>query len=139
MAQRDLGNIISELRKKAGMTQQDLADKLNITDKAISKWERGLSSPDIDTIPRIAQIFGVTSEELLNAKLKEEEPELMSYKYEYVDVKIDKLFGAKSSEHREIIDQYAKKGYRYIGFLPTDIAESGKIKKVDLIFEKQYD
>ena len=71
MAQSDLGNFIAELRKQAGMTQQDLADKLNITDKAVSKWERGLSSPDIDTIPKIAGIFGITSEEFLNVKLKE--------------------------------------------------------------------
>ena len=40
-------------------------------------------------------------------------------KYEYVSVHIGKLVGAKSEEHRQIIDEYAKKGYRYVGYIPT--------------------
>ncbi len=56
-------------------------------------------------------------------------------KYEYVNVKIGKFVGAKSEEHREIIDEYAKKGYRYVGYIPTDINDYGKIKNMDLVFE----
>lgn len=56
-------------------------------------------------------------------------------KYEYVNVKISKFAGAKSESHRAIIDEYAKKGYKYVGFVPTDISEYGKIKNMDLIFE----
>lgn len=56
--------------------------------------------------------------------------------YEYVNVHIATLFGAKSNEHRQIIDEYALKGYRYVGYIPTDISDYGKIKKMDLIFEK---
>lgn len=51
---------ISELRKKNGMTQQDLAAKLNYTDKAISKWERGESIPDVMVLKQIADMNGVT-------------------------------------------------------------------------------
>ena len=56
-------------------------------------------------------------------------------KYEYVNVKIGKFIGAKSEEHRQIIDEYASKGYRYVGYIPTDISDYGKIKSMDLICE----
>ena len=56
-------------------------------------------------------------------------------KYEYVNVIIGKFIGAKSEEHRQIIDEYASKGYRYVGYIPTDISDYGKIKSMDLIFE----
>ena len=55
--------------------------------------------------------------------------------YKYVNVKISKFAGAKSEEHRAIIDEYAEKGYKYVGFIPTDMTEYGKIKNIDLIFE----
>ena len=50
------------------MTQKELADMLGITDKAVSKWERNVAYPDIATIPALAEILGVSVEELLNAK-----------------------------------------------------------------------
>ncbi len=56
-------------------------------------------------------------------------------KYEYVSVSISKFIGAKSEEHRAIIDSYAKKGYRYVGFIPINITDYGKIKEMDLVFE----
>ena len=56
-------------------------------------------------------------------------------KYEYVSINISYLFGAGSVEHRQIIDSYAARGYRYVGHIPTDIDAHGKIRKIDLIFE----
>lgn len=56
-------------------------------------------------------------------------------KYEYVNVKISKFVGAKSEQHRTIIDEYAQKGYRYVGFIPTVLSDYGKIQKMDLVFE----
>ena len=56
-------------------------------------------------------------------------------KYEYVSVHIGKLVGVKSEEHWQIIDEYAKKGYRYVGYIPTVISDYRKIKDMDLIFE----
>lgn len=55
--------------------------------------------------------------------------------YEYVRIHIEKFCGAKSEEHRAIIDEYAAKGYRYVGYIPTNINDYGKIKDMDLIFE----
>ena len=48
---------------------------------------------------------------------------------------ISTWFGAGTEEHRQVIDEYAVKGYRYVGFIPTDINDHGKIKQIDLIFE----
>ena len=68
MTNRPMGEIISTLRKEKGMTQKQLADLLNITDKAVSKWERDIAWPDTQTIPKLAEILGVSVEELMNAK-----------------------------------------------------------------------
>lgn len=57
--------------------------------------------------------------------------------YEYVSVHIGKLFGAASEEHREIINDYAAKGWRYVGFIPTNMNDYGKLKDIDLIFGKR--
>lgn len=52
------GNLIAELRREAGFTQKSLAEALHITDKAISKWERGLSLPDVSLLPRLSLLLG---------------------------------------------------------------------------------
>ena len=68
MANKSMGEVISTLRKEKGMTQKELADMLNITDKAVSKWERDIACPDTMTIPKLAEILGISVEELMNAK-----------------------------------------------------------------------
>lgn len=68
MANQSMGAIISTLRREKGMTQKELADMLNITDKAVSKWERDIACPDTQTIPKLAEILGISVEELMNAK-----------------------------------------------------------------------
>jgi len=73
MNNEKMGQFISELRKSNHMTQKDLAEKLNITDKAVSKWERGLSCPDISLLSSIADILGITTDELLNGQKSKDE------------------------------------------------------------------
>ena len=68
MNNQSMGDMISTLRKEKGMTQKDLADRLSITDKAVSKWERNLAFPDTATIPGLAEILGISVEELMNGK-----------------------------------------------------------------------
>ena len=70
MENKNIGSIISTLRKEKNMTQSELANKMNVTDKAVSKWERNISCPDINSIPKLAEILDVSVEELLNAKGK---------------------------------------------------------------------
>ena len=65
MKTQTLGMMISALRKEKGMTQLDLAEKVGVTDKAVSKWERDLSFPDINSIPKLAEIFEVSVDELM--------------------------------------------------------------------------
>ncbi len=68
MANNTIGQFISVLRKANGMTQQQLADRLNVSNKAVSRWERDETAPDITLIPAIAEIFGVTCDELLKGE-----------------------------------------------------------------------
>lgn len=63
-----MGVMIAALRKERGMTQAELAEKMNVTDKAVSKWERDLSCPDINALPRLAELFDLSVDELLQAK-----------------------------------------------------------------------
>ena len=65
---KSIGETISSLRKKKELTQNELAEKMNVTDKAVSKWERDLSCPDVNTISRLAEVLDVSVEDLLNAK-----------------------------------------------------------------------
>lgn len=67
---------IVDLRRKNGMTQLELAEKLNYTDKAVSKWERGESIPDVAVLKTIADLFGVTVDYLLTAEHKTTVPVL---------------------------------------------------------------
>ena len=60
--------MIAELRREKGMTQAELAAKMGVTDKAVSKWERDLSFPDVNTIPKLAGLFHVTVDELMKVK-----------------------------------------------------------------------
>ena len=73
MKKQTLGMMISSLRKEKGMTQLELAEKMGVTDKAVSKWERDLSYPDINSIPKLAEIFGVSVDELMQVKTETKE------------------------------------------------------------------
>ena len=68
MNQLKIGRFIAECRKKAGLTQMQLAEKLGITDKAISKWERGLTMPDTSIMLELCDILGISVNELLSGE-----------------------------------------------------------------------
>lgn len=59
MEKQTFGGTIAKLRREKGMTQAELAEKMCVTDKAVSKWERDLSFPDVGTIPKLAQLSSV--------------------------------------------------------------------------------
>ena len=65
MVKKLLGKNIGAYRKRQGLTQATLAEKLNYSDKAVSKWERGESIPDVLTLMQLAELFGVTVDDLL--------------------------------------------------------------------------
>lgn len=68
MDAQTIGKFISLLRKENGMTQTTLADKLNISNRTVSKWEHGDGFPDITIMPELAQVLGVSVDELLKGK-----------------------------------------------------------------------
>lgn len=68
MDQIKIGMFISQLRKEKGLTQAALAEKLNITDRAVSKWERGISLPDSSTMLPLCEILGINVNELLTGE-----------------------------------------------------------------------
>ena len=70
MEKKTIGGFIAALRKANGMTQKDLADRLNVSDKTIRRWERDDGDPDLAAIPVMAEIFGVTCDELLRGERK---------------------------------------------------------------------
>lgn len=70
MEKRTMGSFMAALRKANGLTQKDLAEKLNVSDKTISRWERDEGAPDLSAIPVIAEIFGITCDELLRGERK---------------------------------------------------------------------
>ena len=63
-----IGALIAKLRKEKGLTQKELANQLHITDRAVSKWERGLGCPDISLLDDLAKILGVSISSLLNGE-----------------------------------------------------------------------
>lgn len=67
----DCGALIRRLRKEKGMTQAALAEKIGVTDKAVSKWERGLGCPDISLIRSLSEVFSVETGVFLGDGLKE--------------------------------------------------------------------
>ena len=74
MDQKKIGQFIAELRKDKGLTQEDLANKLNITKNAVSKWERGLSMMDVSLLKPVCEILGISIIELLNGeKIKDDD------------------------------------------------------------------
>lgn len=73
MKKQTMGEIISTLRKEKGMTQKDLAEKMQVTDKAVSKWERNLSCPDINSIPLLAETLGISVDQLLDVSSPKDE------------------------------------------------------------------
>ena len=70
---KTLGMLISETRKQKGMTQLELAEKMGFTDKAVSKWERDLSCPDVSSLPTLAQVLDLSLDELIQGKSEKSE------------------------------------------------------------------
>ena len=73
MEKKTIGQFISVLRKANGMTQKELAEKLYVSDKTVSRWECDESTPDLALIPVLAEIFQITTDELLRGERKNPE------------------------------------------------------------------
>lgn len=72
---QDVANRLFEYRKKSGFSQEELGEKIGVSRQAISKWERGESSPDTDNLIALSKIYNITIDELINGKAENEAPQ----------------------------------------------------------------
>ena len=72
MEQKKIGSFLKELRKEKGITQEEFAEKLNVSGRTISRWETGSNMPDISLLVEISEFFGVSITEIINGERKSE-------------------------------------------------------------------
>ncbi len=70
MKTQSIGEVICHLRKEKGMTQADLAEKMNVSEQAVSKWERNIAYPDITTLSKLTEILETSVDSLLKCEIK---------------------------------------------------------------------
>ena len=95
------GKLIAKLRKKKGLTQQQLADKLNLSNKTISKWESGSGSPDISNLLVLAEALDVSVDELLKGELNKLESAIVTKNIN--DDSLQKELTTKQKKEKAII------------------------------------
>lgn len=134
MEKKTIGSFIATLRKANGMTQKELAEKLNVSDKTVSRWEREDGVPDLSVIPVIAEIFGVTCDELLRG---ERSPQNQQRK---VTDGSEQEIGAKGEKQRRRILKAGLSKYKTRTFVTMGISLLGLIVAMigNLVFLRAY-
>ena len=101
------GSFVAQLRKEKGLMQKELAEKLYVSDKAVSKWERGLSIPDVAILVPLAEILGVTVTELLECRRLPKDEPMDSQQTEEL---VKKVIGLSEEEQRKYRPDRLKRG-----------------------------
>ena len=101
------GAFVAQLRKEKGLMQKELAEKLYVSDKAVSKWERGLSIPDVAILVPLAEILGVTVTELLECRRLPKDEPMDSQQTEEI---VKKVIGLSEEEQRKYRPDRIKRG-----------------------------
>jgi len=137
MEKRTIGGFIATLRKANGMTQRELAEKLNVSDKTISRWERDEGTPDLSMIPVIAEIFEVTCDELLRGERKSPAERLMEVKQQTEQehrmpegeavASVEMLSSPKAMKQRQRILKATFSNYRTLSVVSMGISVVGLI------------
>lgn len=99
----NIGEKIYQLRREHGMTQEMLAEQLVISAQAISKWERGIANPDIELIPRIAKLFGISTDELLGLSAPKVPESELEKRVASLERLLEMLTAKDEGESREIM------------------------------------
>ena len=135
MNYKKIGKFILNIRKEKNMTQQELADMIHVTDKAVSKWETGRGIPDIGTIKDIASIFNVTEKEILNGERSFKKKEIDPNHHKVV-LEINNL--SKSFGKRKILNNIDLKLYEgdIIGLIgPNGAGKTTLIKTITSLYK----
>lgn len=101
------GAFVAQLRKEKGLMQKELAEKLYVSDKAVSKWERGISIPDVAILVPLAEILGVTVTELLECRRLPKDEPMDSQQTEEI---VKKVIGLSEEEQRKYRPDRLKRG-----------------------------
>ena len=121
------GAFVAQLRKEKGLMQKELAEKLYVSDKAVSKWERGLSIPDVAILVPLAEILGVTVTELLEyRRLPKNEP-MDSQQTEEI---VKKVIGLSDDEQRKRGPDRIKRGLQLLLCVIAGILEIWLLTKL---------
>ena len=88
---KEFGRFIAGMRKEKKMTQAELAEKIHVTDKAVSRWERGLGFPDIQTIEPLAQALGISVLELMRSERQEKAKEEAAPEIQYTQKEVAEM------------------------------------------------
>lgn len=103
MDTKEFGSFIAEQRKAAGMTQKELAEKLNVTDKAVSRWENGHGYPDIETLDSLASALGLSLLELMHSKKNESDSVTVEEASKAVSETIQMNIGDRRRERKSTV------------------------------------
>lgn len=123
----NLGDFIYKLRKEKGYSQTDLANKLGVSYKAVSKWETNEAKPKLNRLKDLAQVFGISVDELMNCRIAEAGAE----KQDGDKTSLLGIIGSasKSKKHYEFIsEKKTKKGLPYL-HINIGVGENDKIRQ----------
>ena len=120
MEKKTIGKFISALRKANGMTQKELGEKLFVSDKTVSRWECDECTPELSLIPSIAEIFGITTDELLRGERNNPDRETVS------DDTANKQ-KAKSDKQFKLMLHSRKKKFTNLSFISIGLVIVGLI------------
>jgi transcriptional regulator with XRE-family HTH domain len=134
MGSFETGNIISKIRKDKNMTQKELANLLNVTDKAVSKWERGEGYPDVALLPLLSNILGISIDELLNSQNQTIGEQVANKKEEKTDSNTDGQIPNSKEAYKNIIEDYNFKFERNWFFIYFSMVLSFLTGYLDLPF-----
>lgn len=126
MEKKTIGAFIAVLRKANGMTQKSLADRLGVSDKAVSRWERDECAPDLSLIPVIAEIFGITADELLRGEKNPAGAVMNDYQAEKTEKQIQNI--ADKTKMNFKIFSIISVSASFIGFLSAMICNFGFLR-----------
>ena len=129
------GAFVAQLRKEKGLMQKDLAEKLYVSDKAVSKWERGLSIPDVAILVPLADILGVTATELLECRRLPKDEPMDSRQTEEI---VKKVIGLSEEEQRKYRPDRFKRGLQLLLCVIVGVLEIWLLTKFGYSFEEIF-
>ena len=110
MDNQRIGRLITELRKQKGLTQQELGDQVGVGFRAVSKWERGLTLPDISIISDLSKILGISTDYLLSPSSYYSQPNKKTFKEK---IKLT-IFPESKINHYKNKHNYKEENYKVI-------------------------